>query len=324
MTSAPLPAERWTAEQYGSPTDVLRLVESEAPAPREGEVTIAVRAAGMNPADFKRLAAGEESALPHFPGFEVAGTIAALGPGTEIASGGGAIGDEVLAFRIRGGYSTALTAPAKDVFGKPASLGFPEAANLLLAGATAAEMLEVTKVTAGDVVLLHGASGAVGVAVLQLARKRGARVIGTASEARFGVVAGFGGTPIAYGDGLAQRVRDAAPEGIDVALDAAGTPDAFDVSLELVGDRARILTIVSAARAQADGFRHIGGALPASAAYRDAVRPELIALAASGELVVPIARTFPFDQAPEALELLRGGHPGGKFALMPGARARRS
>jgi NADPH:quinone reductase len=309
-------ARRWVAIEYGEPRDVLREVEVEVPQPRPGEVTVEVRAAGMNPADYKRFAAGDRSELPRPVGFEVAGVLSALGPDTEIASGGGAVGDEVLAFRVLGGYATALTIPASDVFAKPAALGFPEAANLLLAGTTAAEMLALTNVGAGDTVLLHGASGAVGVSVLQQARRLGARVIGTASEQRFEVVERFGGVPVAYGEGLADRVRAVAPDGVDVALDAVGTDEAIDVSLALVADRARVLTIAAAGRANAEGFRHIGGSHSSSAAFRNQARAGLIAMAGEGELVVPIARTFPFSEAPAALDLLRGQHPGGKLALI--------
>jgi NADPH2:quinone reductase len=310
-------ARRWIAERFGTPQDALTLTETEVPEPGPGEVTIAVAAAGMNPADFKRFAAGDPAVLPYAPGFEVAGTLTAIGPDTDIGSGPANVGDEVLAFRVSGGYASALTVPAKDVFSEPATLPFPEAANLLLAGATAAEMLEVTKVTNNDTVLLHGASGAVGVAVLQLARRRGARVIGTTSDARRDVVERFGGEPVAYGDGLEARVRELAPDGVDVALDAVGTDEASDVSLALVADRGRILTVANMARAREAGFHQLGGSNPTSAAYRDAIRPELIALAAGGDLVVPIARTFPLDEAPAALELLRSGHPGGKLALIP-------
>jgi NADPH:quinone reductase len=310
-------ARRWIAERFGAPQDVLTLTDHDVPAPGPGEVTIAVAAAGMNPADYKRFAAGDPAALPYAPGFEVAGTLTAIGPDTGIGSGPAAVGDEVLAFRISGGYSSAVTVPAKDVFLKPATVPFPEAANLLLAGATAADMLEVAKVTTDDTVLLHGASGAVGVAVLQLARRRGARVIGTTSDARRDVVARFGGEPVAYGDGLEARVRELAPGGVTVALDAVGTDEASDVSLTLVADRGRIVTVANMARAQEAGFHALGGMNPASAAFRDAIRPELIALAATGDLVVPIARTFPLEEAPAALELLRSGHPGGKLALIP-------
>ena len=310
-------AQRWVAEDFGG-LDVLRLVESEVQAPQQGEVTIEVRAAGVNPADAKHVAAGtDRSTLPLPIGYEVAGVISALGPDTEIASGGGAVGDEVLAFRVSGGYATALTVPARDVFAKPASLGFPEAANLLLAGATAAEMLDVTGVTAGDTVLLHGASGAVGVSVLQQARLLGVRVIGTASPGSFDVVRRFGGEPVRYGDGLADRVRELAPQGVVAALDAVGTDEAVDVSLALVRDRQRIVSIAAFGRAAQEGYRVIGGTMPASAAFRAAVRARLVQLAGAGDLVVPVARTFPLTEAREALQLLASGHPGGKLALIP-------
>lgn len=310
-------ARRWVANELGGP-DTWELVEHEPPAPREGEVTIAVRAAGMNPADAKHVAPGANAArLPVAIGYEVAGVITAIGPDTHLASGGGAVGDEVLAFRIDGGYSTDVTVAAADVFAKPASLGFPEAANLLLAGATAADMLRTAGVQAADTVLLHGASGAVGVSVLQQARLIGARVVGTASPGRFDVVRGFGGEPVAYGDGLEQRVRDAAPDGVDVALDAIGTDEAVDVSLALVADRRRIVTIAAKPRADRDGFIALGGASPDSAAFRDSVRPRLIELAGSGQLVVPVARTYPLEDAPAAVAELMGRHPGGKLALVP-------
>jgi len=308
--------QRWMAYELGGP-DTWRLVDVDPPSPAAGEVTIAVRAAGMNPADAKHVAAGTDaSRLPIAIGYEVAGVIEAMGPDTEIASGGGSIGDEVMAFRISGGYATAVTVPARDVFAKPATIGFPEAANLLLAGTTAADMLENASVGSGDTVLLHAASGAVGVSVLQQARLIGARVIGTASPARFDVVRGFGGEPVAHGDGLEERVRELAPDGIDVALDAIGSDEAVDVSLALVEDRRRIVTIAAKSRADAEGFVAIGGAMPASAAFRDAARARLIELAATGQLVVPVARTYPLADAREALADLMGGHPGGKLALV--------
>jgi NADPH:quinone reductase len=310
-------ARRWVAADFGGP-EVLEEVTAELPDPGPGEVTIEVRAAGMNPADYKRFArAGDRSALPLPVGFEVAGVVAALGPDTELASGGGAVGDEVLAFRIQGGYASAVTVPASTVFAKPAALDFPAAANLLLAGATAAEMLHVTTVSTGDTILVHGASGAVGVSVLQQARLLGARVIGTASERNAESVRRFGGIPVAYGDGLADRVRAAAPDGVTAALDCVGTDEAVAVSLELVADRDRIVTIAAHAAAERSGFHALSGAAPASAAYRDEARPRLIAMAAAGDLVVPVARTFPLAEAPEALRLLATEHPGGKLALVP-------
>jgi NADPH2:quinone reductase len=307
----------WVAVDFGG-LDVFREVEGEVPSPGPGEVTIEVKAAGMNPADYKHVTRkGDPSTLPLRVGYEVAGVIRALGPDTEIASGGGTVGDEVLAFRISGGYASAVTVPARDVFAKPAILDFPQAANLLLAGTTAAEMLNVVGVRAGETIVVHGASGAVGVSVLQQARELGARVIGTSSEARFDVVREFGGIPVRYGPGLEQRVRDAAPEGISAALDTVGTDEAVDVSLALLSDRTRIVSIAAGPRVASEGIVGIGGQMPASAAFRDRVRSSLIALAAEGKLIVPIARTFPLDDALDALKLLSGQHPGGKLALLP-------
>jgi NADPH:quinone reductase len=142
-------------------------------------------------------------------------------------------------------------------------------------------------------------------------------VLGTASEKNFEAVRRFGGTPVEYGDGLEQRVRDLAPDGVVAALDCVGTDEAVDVSLALVADRDRVVTIAAANRAKSEGFRAIAGAMPASQAYRDSVRAELVRLAGEGSLVVPIARTFPLADAVEATELLMGGHPGGKLVLEP-------
>ena len=224
--------ERWIAEPHGG-IDSLRLVPVRVPAPRGEEVTIAVCACGMNPIDYKNL--------PSPIGFEVAGVIIAAGPGTRHE-----VGDEVLAFRIEGGYATALTVPGRDAFTKPAELTFPQAANLLLTGTAAAEMLHLTHIGAGDTVLVHGAGGAVGVSVLQQLRDLGANAIGTASEAGFATVREFGATPISYGPGLAERVRRLAGAGLSAALDCVGTHEAIDVSLELVRDRDRIVTTAAA------------------------------------------------------------------------------
>jgi len=310
-------ATRWIATDFGG-LDVFTSIEADVPAPNAGEVSIKVKAAGMNPADFKHVARGEDrSLLPVAVGYEVAGVISAIGPDTQIASGGGAVGDEVLAFRIAGGYASELTVAAKDVFAKPANLGFPEAANLMLAATTAAEMLEVTRVTQGDTILLHGASGAVGVSVLQQAKLAGVHVIGTASPQNFDLIRSFGGVALAYGPGLLDRVREAAPGGITAALDGVGTDEAIDVSLALVADRDRVVSIAAFGRAERDGYRLIAGAIPESAAFRDRIRLHIIELAAAGSLVVPIARTFPLGQARAALEFLSEQHPGGKLALIP-------
>lgn len=292
-------AQRWVAT---GPT-TLSFETYEVPPPGATEVTIAVHAAGVNPADHKHLARATSFPVP--VGYEVAGVVSAVG-----SSAGLAVGDEVLAFRVSGGWASALNVPAADVLAKPAALSFPEAANLLLAGTTASEMLHVVGASAGETILVHGASGAVGVAVLQLAAALGVRVIGTAGPTGRDRVSAFGGVPVAYGDGLLSRVSS---YDVVAALDCIGTDEAVSVSRALV-DPERIVTI---AAPESSGLRRIAGAIPASRDYRDSVRADLVALAAAGKLVVPMARTFPLAEAPAAVDLLKTGHPGGKIALLP-------
>jgi NADPH2:quinone reductase len=307
---------RWIAARPGG-LEVFDLVSYDVPSPAAGEVTIEVRAAGVNPADVSHVAQGKRAPFPRGVGYEVAGVLTAIGPGTQIASSGGVVGDEVLAFRVLGGWSSAITVPARDVFAKPESLTFGQAANLLLAATTASEMLHVTAPVAGQTVLVHGASGAVGVSLLQQAAPAGLRVVGTCSPHRFDEVRRFGGEPVAHGAGLESRVREMAPEGFAAALDCVGTDEAVDVSLAVVPERARIVTIAAKQRGAELGIRVIGGDLPDSAAYRDGVRAALVEMAASGRLTVPMARTFPLEQALDAAELLGSRHPGGKVALVP-------
>jgi NADPH:quinone reductase-like Zn-dependent oxidoreductase len=309
-------ARHWIATRPGG-IDGFELVEFDVPPPAQGEVTVRVVAAGTNPADYKHAAIGDPGEFPKAVGYEVAGVITAIGPDTEIASGAGAIGDEVIAFRIRGGWTTELTIAAQDVFAKPASLDFDQAASLLLAGTTASEMLHRTGVSKGETIVVHGASGAVGVSVLQQAALLGAHVIGTASEERFEQVRRLGATPVAHGNGLEQRIRNAAPDGVVAALDCVGVDEAVDASLALVADRNRIVTIAAKSRAAAEGFRAIAGAMPDSKAYRDKVRADIIRLAAEGRIHVPVADSYPLERAREAAERLRTGHPGGKLVLRP-------
>jgi NADPH:quinone reductase len=296
--------------------DDWKFLPAEVPEPGPGEVTIRVRAAGMNPADAK-FSSRPVGADPARIGYEVSGELMAVGPDAEIGSGAAAVGDEVLAFRVSGGYATELTVPAGKVFHKPATLTHPEAANLLLAGTTAAELVDRSGASAGDTILLHGASGAVGVSVLQQAAALGIRVVGTASAANADVVRRFGGIPITYGAGLEQRATDAAGAPFVAALDAAGTDEAIAGSLALVADPSRIITIVRADRVDPDGIVMIGGMKKASAEFRDAARPRIVELAAEGLLTVPVARTFPLAEAQEAARLLMTGHAGGNLALVP-------
>jgi NADPH:quinone reductase-like Zn-dependent oxidoreductase len=312
-------AWQWIATDFGGP-EVLQLRMVDVPSPGPGEVTIAVRAAGMNPADYKHFGPGQDRRLlPLTVGFEAAGVLAALGPGASIATGGAAVGDEVIAFQIGGGYASALNARASDVFAKPGPLDFAQAANLLLAGTTAAELLATAAVVKGDTVLLHGAAGAVGLNVMQQARLIGVRVIGTASADNFGILESFGAVPVPYGggpDALASRVRGVAPEGVAAVLDTVGTDEAVDASLALLDDRRRLVTLTAFRRAAAEGFTAIGASNPASGPFRAKARTDVVEMAAAGNLTVPIARTFPFQDAREAVAALKGPHPSGKLALV--------
>jgi NADPH:quinone reductase len=309
-------AFQWVATGLGGP-EVLEMRPVELAPPGPGEVAVEVRAAGMNPVDYKHFRrGGDPSVLPLPIGDEISGVVTAIGPDTQLASGGGVVGDEVIAFRIKGGYATHLVANASNVFAKPPNLGFPEAANLLLVATTASEMLHVVKARQGETVLLHGAAGAVGVDVLQQAQRLGVTVIGTADAKNFDHVIGYGGVPVRYGPGLEDRVRALAPNGVVAALDAVGSTEAIDVSEDLVADRARIVTIANPERAASDGLHWIVSAIPASTKYRDSVRGQLIGWAGQGLLEVPIAATYPLEQAREAIRALMGDHPYGKLALV--------
>ncbi|MCY1717360.1 MULTISPECIES: NADP-dependent oxidoreductase [unclassified Microbacterium] len=314
-------AKRWTAPAPG-PIDQWSFDEVEVAPPGSGEVTIRVHAAGVNPADAKHVASARPGAEFPVPiGYELSGEVTAVGPDAVGGSGELTIGDEVVAFRVQGAYATDITVPARDVFAKPATLSHAEAANLLLAGTTAAEMIQVTRVTEGETVLLHAASGAVGVSLLQQARELGVRVIGTVgpdAEDSAERVRRYGGIPVAYGDGLRERVEEAADGApIAAAWDAVGSDEAIDVSLALVSERDRIVTIVDPERAKADGFLWIAGARPESARFRDIARARVLELAASGVLEVPVARTYPLAEAIAAVRFVMDGHPGGKVALLP-------
>jgi len=270
----------------------------------------------MNPADAKHIAPGQDRALlPLSVGYEVAGVVTAFGPGTELASGGGAVGGQVVAAMVDGGYTIAITVPASDVFAKPTTLSFPQAANLLLVGITTANLLHSSAAKEGETVLLHGAAGAVGVSVLQQARLLGVRVVGTASQANFEFVQFYGGIPVEYGPGLLDRVRAAAPEGIAAALDTVGSNEAGDVSLALVADRNRVITIADARRAQADGYVFVGSSNPASGPFRARARGRILKLAQDGDLVVPMGETFEFADAAAAFTTLITPRPPGKLAL---------
>ncbi|NQX12217.1 NADP-dependent oxidoreductase [Microbacteriaceae bacterium VKM Ac-2855] len=306
------------APEYGSPAE-LRVVDVEVPHPGPGHLNIRVVAAGVNPSDAKLVRGqfGRGARLPLRPGSEVSGVVSAVG-GSDVPF---AVGDEVVAYRVAGGYAEELQTTSATVLRKPPTLSWHEAAGLLLTGVTAYHLLEATHVGAGDTVLIHGASGSVGLLAVQLARIRGARVIGTASERNHELLARFGAEPVAYGPGLVERIRAVAPHGIDAALDTVGTDEALDVSVVVTPLKTRIATIAGFARASAiGGIKKLGGGPGADAgsSLRNAARGTLLQLAGEGRLEVTLGASFALEQAAEALALVEGGHAGGKVVLTTG------
>ncbi|MET0726312.1 MAG: NADP-dependent oxidoreductase [Leifsonia sp.] len=300
----------------------LELVEEPTREPGEGEVQVSVLAIGVNPVDGKQLRGvygRDPSSLPVRPGGELAGIVTAVGTDAVGPSGAVAVGDEVIVYRVSGGYADEITVPASSVMRKPESLGWEEAAGLLLAGVTAVHLLEATAVGAGDTVVIHGASGAVGFIAVQLAVQRGARVIGTASERNHGLLEAFGAEAVTYGDGLLARLQELLPDGADAALDTVGTDEALDASVALVADRERIATIAGHQRGAELGVKRLGGAPGADRGVdiRTAARVPLIEAAGRGELTVRVARTFPLEEAVAAIDFVEAGHPGGKVILLP-------
>lgn len=303
------------ADAYGD-EDVLELREEQLPDPGPGQVRLEVRAIGVNPADVKiRQGMRGDGPTPYRLGFEVAGVVESVGPDVRDV----AVGDEVIAFRIQGGYASALIVPAADVVPKPASLPWAEAAGLLLAGATAVHALEATGTGESDVVLLHGAAGSVGQAAIQLAVERGARVLGTASPRNHDLLRELGAHPIEYGEGLRDRIDAAAKEiggAPTVAIDAAGTEEALTTSLDLV-DRERIATVVPTPTNMDAGVKVLGAGADSGAQIRDEARAPLARLAGEGRLKVRVVREFPLAQVREAHRFVAENHAAGKVVLIP-------
>ena len=311
MTRAVLPRD------FGGP-DQLELVEVDTPEPGEGEVRLAVRAIGVNPIDwyhYDGVHSDDPEDLLTF-GYEVAGVVEAVGAGVT----GFAVGDEVVASDIPGnGYAEQVVVPSSGLLAKPANVSFEVAASVPVAAGTAYHALEKTHVAQGDVVLAHGASGGVGTLLVQLAIERGARVIATASPAHHDYLRSLGAEPVAYGEGLADRVRALAPAGVDVAIDLVGTDEALETSVALVADRDRVLTIAAFGRAPELGIHLIGNGPGADPG--DEVRPigraEALRLLADGRIDIPIERTYPLSEVAGAHRASMTRHRRGKLVVVP-------
>ena len=298
--------------RFGGP-EVLELVELPDPEPEPGQIRVAVRAVGVNPIDWKVRSGAMGGDLPKRTGQEVAGVVDKLGDGVT----GAAVGDAVFGSAAGGGGAAEL-ALLENYAPVPPSLDFAGAAALPVAVETAVRTLDALEVSAGQTIVINGASGSVGIAAVQFARARGARVIGTASPANQEYLREFGAEPTTYGEGLVERVRALAAEGdgmVDRALDASGG-GVLPALVELTGSPDRVLTIADYQGAQETGVRFTGGGGSERAWHALAAASELIE---AGRLRIPVAQTFPLDQIAEAHRISESGHPGGKLVLIVSA-----
>ncbi|TDB92960.1 NADP-dependent oxidoreductase [Actinomadura sp. 7K534] len=295
--------------------DNSRLKVGDVPAPKvgPGQVLIEVRAAGVNPVDWKVMAGGldgmMDAVFPVIPGWDVAGVVRGLGPDTpEFAPG-----DEVMSYARKdvvhaGTFAEYVSVSADDVARKPAALDWSQAGGLPLAGMTAQRALDRLEIGPDDVLLIHAASGGVGSLAVQIARDRGARVIGTASEKNHDYLRELGAEPVAYGEGLADRVGGIAPGGVSAVADFAGGQ--LDTTLSVLRPGGRHVSIT-----ENEVEKHGG--------HWIWVRPDGAELARLAELVdrgaltVEVAGTFSLDRVGDAFDASRGGHTRGKLAITP-------
>jgi NADPH:quinone reductase-like Zn-dependent oxidoreductase len=295
---------------YGPP-EVLRVADAEEPHAGEGQIRVAVRAAGVNPIDWKARSGVMREMMPlSFPvidGREASGVVDEVGSGVSDV----AVGDEVFGFSVGG--AAAEHAVLDDYARKPAGLAWEEAAALPVAVETSLRVFDVLGgLGEGQTIVVNGAAGGVGVAAVQIARARGAHVIGTASEGNHEFLRSLGAEPITYGDGMVERVCALAPDGVDLAFDTAGKGGIPDL-ITLTGDPARVATIADFGAA-ALGVKVTGGAEGRAPGALD----EAVRLVDAGRLHVPVQQTFTFAEAPDAHRLSEGGHVRGKLVLVPG------
>lgn len=305
--------------EFGDP-EVLTLQDVTSSAPAAGEVTVRLAAVGVNPLEAKlrsgRRPSGEIT-TPRRPGADAAGTVSAVGDDVE----GFRVGDPVIVFGASGAYATEITVPFANVQPRPVHVSAAEGAALGIPAGTAYQTLRSLDVRPGDTLLVHGGSGAVGQAVVQFAALWGVPVVATASPRRHDRVRALGGIPVAYGDGLEERVRAAAPQGVTAVIDIAGTDEAIDVSLRMVADRSRIVTLVRGADAAALGIRaFLGGSRDPLTDRQQQLRaeamPVVLNLMAAGRFSVELGPSFPLADAAEAHRALEAGVDG-KITLTP-------
>jgi NADPH:quinone reductase-like Zn-dependent oxidoreductase len=297
-------------ENYGD-VDVLNVVEVEDPVPGAGQLLVRVKAAGINPGEAKirdgMLAERWPSTFPSGQGSDLAGVVQQVGEGVD----GFSAGDEVIGFTgERASQAELVVIEAANATPKPAGVSWDVAGSLFVAGATAWAAVRAVSLVAGDTVVVSGAAGGVGVIAVQLAKRAGATVIGLASERHHEWLRSHGVVPVTYGDGVAERIREAAPDGVDAFLDLVGG-GYVQLALELGVSPERINTIADFAAVDKHGVKSEGNAFGASAE----VLAELAGLIDAGELEVPIAATYPLDQVRDAYRELADNHTRGKIVL---------
>ena len=297
--------------EYGDP-DVLRVVDVPAPTAGQGQVRVAVRAAGVNPIDAKTVEGLMRNAipltLPAGVGADVSGVVDQVGPGVSEF----AVGDEVLGSSVTPSFAEYALAEPTSLVRKPHDIAWEVAGSLAGAGGTAYAVLKQLGVKAGETLLIHGAAGGVGTFAVQLAAARGVTVIGTASERNHDYLRSIGAIPVTYGDGLLERVRSVAPQGVDAVLDASGRGE-IPVSIQLTGTPERVLTLVAFDAADTGIQIHIGGG---GSDLGDALR-EIVGLIEQRRLTVSISRTFPLPEIASALKTSGAGHVTGKIVILP-------
>jgi NADPH:quinone reductase-like Zn-dependent oxidoreductase len=298
-------------DEYGG-IGVLKVADVPDPIPGPGQVLVQVRAAGINPGEAKirdgLLDARWPATFPSGQGSDLAGSVAAIGPGVT----GAAVGDEVIGFtNNRASQAEYVIVEAEDVTAKPAAVPWQVAGALFVAGATAWAAVRAVDLTEADTVVVSAAAGGVGSIAVQLAKRTGATVVGLASEANHGWLSKHGVVPVSYGDGVAGRIREAAGK-VDAFIDTFGT-GYVKLALDLGVDPSRIDTIADFEAIEKYGVKAAGNAAGASAE----VMAELAGLIAAGELEVPVAATFPLGQVQDAYRRLAEGHLLGKIVLLP-------
>lgn len=292
--------------EFGGP-EVLELVELPDPEPGPGQIRVAVRATGVNPIDWKVRSGAMGGDLPRRTGQEVAGVVDKLGDGVT----GVEVGESVFGAAAGGGGAAQL-ALVESYARMPQGLDFAGAAALPVAVETAVRTLDALGVGGGQTIVINGASGSVGISAVQCARARGARVIGTASAANQDYVREFGAEPTTYGDGLVQRVRALASDGVDRALDASGG-GMLPALVELTGSPERVVTIADYAGAEQTGVTFSGG-MGTERAWH--ALNDVAQLIEDGRFRLPVAQTFPLADIAEAHRISETGHPRGKLVLI--------